>query len=168
MALIDYKEMATLVLDSAQEYADKNSTCCKVKVGSCIIPDTNTFSNPFENTIHGCNHGYYNCKQNGCRRIKLYGNASKEHRLPSDCDALHSEIDAICKAAAKGIKIHGATIFVTRYPCEACARAIIASGIKKVFYGRKENISEYTAEMFYKAGVKVEKIESWEREDNNE
>lgn len=170
MSMFDYKELVALVLDSAQEYADKNSTCCKVKVGSCIIPDYNAedHKNPFSHAVHGCNHGYYNCKENGCRRIKLYGNASKEHRLPSDCDALHSEVDAICRAAIQGVNTKGATIFVTRYPCEACARAIVAAGIKKVVYGRKENISDYTAEIFRTNDVRVEKISTWEREDNNE
>ena len=164
-----YIEFIHLFLDSAQEYADKNSTCAKVKVGSCIIPNMlQTPENFLHNAVHGCNHGSLNCVKNGCRRIRLYGNASKEHRLPSDCDAIHSEVDAICKAAKKGIALEGATIFVTRYPCEACARAIVNAGIKKVFYGRKENISEYTNSIFRSAGVKVEKIEDWEREDNNE
>ena len=171
MSWIDYKELATLVLDSAHEYANKNSTCCKVKVGSCIIPngDDSLFGlETFKHAVYGCNHGYENCKENGCRRIRLYGEASKEHRLPSDCDSIHSEIDSICRAASKQILTKGATIFVTRYPCEACARAIVAAGIKKVVYGRKESISEYTAEIFSKNEVKVEKIKGWEREDNNE
>lgn len=160
----NYIEFITLILDSAQEYADKNSTCAKVKVGSCIIP----VEGMFENAVHGCNHGISNCKEFGCRRKKLYGNASKEHRLPSDCDALHSEIDAICKAAKKGVNLQGATIFVTRYPCEACARAIGESGIKKIFYGRKESISEYTQHILNAYMVDCVKVENWEREDDNE
>lgn len=158
------KPFVHLILDSAQEYADENSTCRKVKVGSCIIPH----GGDFNKAIHGCNHGSMNCKVNGCRRIRLYGNASKEHRLPSDCDAIHSEVDAICRAAKEGISLDEATIFVTRYPCEACARSIVDAGIKKVFYGRKENISQYTSDIFYLGGVIVEKIEDWDREDNNE
>lgn len=147
-------------LDMAQKYADEMSTCVKVKVGSVVITDTYG--------IIGYNHGVSNCKKNGCRRIKLYGNASKEHRLPSDCDALHSEIDAICSAARDGISLIGATIYVTRYPCEACARAIAESGISKVIYGRKEEVSDYTREILEDAGVEIFHIKSWEREDNNE
>ena len=163
---MDYtEEWAKVILNATQEYADKHSTCKKVRVGSCIVPNV---EDPFQHVIYGCNHGLLNCRKNGCRRVKLYGNASKEHRLPSDCDAIHSEVDAICKAAQLGVSTSEATIFVTRYPCEACARAIINAGIKKVFYGRKESISEYTASMFYIAGIIVEKIEDWEREDNNE
>lgn len=149
------------ILDSAQDYADVCSTCNKVKVGSMI-----TTNDGYGPNICGCNHGVSDCRHNGCRRIKLYGNASKEHRLPSDCDALHSEVDAISKAAKVGIKLDGATIYVTRYPCEACARAIVASGIKKVVYGRKEEISEYTKQIL--DGIEIIHAKDWEREDNNE
>lgn len=171
MSVIDKDEIIKLVLDSAQNYADENSTCAKVKVGSIIIPEVVEDDKPFElfgYMVRGCNHGVHNCKENGCRRIQLYGNASKEHRLPSDCDALHSEIDAISRAAKSGRQTRGATIFVTRYPCEACARAIIAAGIKKVYYGRKESISDYTAKILAAGDVKVIKVDTWEREDNNE
>ena len=150
-------------LDAAQEYADECSTCNKVKVGSLI-----TTNNGYGPNICGCNHGVSDCKQNGCRRIRLYGNASKEHRLPSDCDALHSEVDAISKAARAGIKLEGATIYVTRYPCEACARAIAESGIKRVIYGRTESISPYTEMILRSANVEVIHILNWERDDNNE
>lgn len=149
------------ILDMAQDYANLCSTCNKVKVGSCILPKESEVP-----AVFGCNHGVEKCNLNGCRRIKLYGNASKEHRLPSDCDALHSEIDAISIAAKIGIKTEGATIFVTRYPCEACARAIAASGIKRVVYGRKESISPYSALILMNVEV-VHEI-SWDREDNNE
>lgn len=147
-------------LNMAHVYAKNRSTCSKVHVGSVI----ETYNNGL---IFGCNHGCSDCRTNGCRRIKLYGNASKEHRLPSDCDAIHSEVDAICTAAKIGVYIKGATIYVTRYPCESCARAIVASGISHVVYGRKEDISEYTKQIFEAGGVSVRKVD-WEREDNNE
>ena len=150
------------MLTAAQNYADEKSTCLKVKVGSIIlIKDLCVY-------VYGCNHGMHKCNKNGCRRIALYGNASKEHRLPSDCDAVHSEIDAISKCAKAGLKTDGAIIYVSRYPCENCARAIAESGIKKVVYGRKESISPYTALILASAGVEVVHVLNWEREDNNE
>lgn len=155
----DYRKR---MLDAAQNYADKNSTCCKVKVGSVIVvPDLQVY-------VYGCNHGVHNCTMRGCRRVMLYGEASKSHRLPSDCDSIHSEVDAIGKAAKNGWKLDGATIYVSRYPCENCARAIVAAGIKKVIYGRKEGISDYTKQILDSGDVKVIKVEDWEREDNNE
>lgn len=147
-------------LNDAQNYADINSTCDKVMVGSLIVTEDGYYS-------FGCNHGICNCAKNGCRRIKLYGENSKEHRLPSDCDAIHSEVDAISNAARIGLKLSGATIFVTRYPCENCARAIAQSGITTVIYGRREDPSEYTRQILEDSGVKCFKLATWNREDNN-
>lgn len=151
---------AAKMLDNAQIYADSHSTCAKVRVGSLILT-------PNEEIVTGANHGVCNCVKNGCRRISLYGENSKEHRLPSDCDSIHSEIDAISKAAKSGIKLMDATIFVTRYPCENCARAVAESGISTVVYGRKEDISKYTQQILDDAGVKCFKLKEWNREDNN-
>ena len=146
-------------LTRAQNYAEQNSTCAKVHVGALIITEDG-------HLVYGSNNGVMNCKKHGCRRVRLYGENSKIHRLPSDCDALHSEIDAICKAASKGLNLENAAIYVTRYPCEACARAIGASGIKKIYYGRNESISEYTQVILQNYGVDVEKV-NWTEEDNN-
>lgn len=154
--------MADDFLNDAQLYADCHSTCSKVQVGSVIYGMKSHFM------IFGCNHGVNNCRKNGCRRISLYGENSKEHRLPSDCDAIHSEVDAICKAAKCGVRLdEGSVIFVTRYPCEACARAIAESGIKTVVYGRRESISPYTKKILEDAGVEVYKRNTWNREDDN-
>ena len=146
----------------AQQYADTHSTCAKVKVGSVIfVPNMAVY-------LYGCNHGVHNCVRNGCRRVALYGEASKNHRLPSDCDAIHSEVDAICNAASEGVKLQGATIYVSRYPCENCARAIAESGIKRVVYGRKESASYYTEMILADKGVELVHIQDWDWEDNNE
>jgi dCMP deaminase len=150
-------------LDLAHRYAMENSTCAKVQVGSVIV---NKIEGLVEVAKYGCNHGCMNCRKNGCLRVKIYGENSKAHRLPSDCDALHSEVDAIGAAAKAGIPTQGATIYVTRYPCEACARAIVAAGIKTVVYGRNEYISDYTAHIFECGGVNWVKS-SWTEEDDN-
>lgn len=150
-----------VMLSRAQVYANAHSTCAKVKVASLIV------NSDFVVTM-GCNHGVErNCCKEGCHRIEKYGENSKLHRLPSDCVSIHSEVDAICKAANHGVKLEGAAIFVTRYPCEACARAITQSGIRKVVYGRKEGISEMTEKMFDSAGIEVVHVEDWDYDDNN-
>ena len=46
----------------------------------------------------------------------------------------HAELNAILNSKANNKDLNGATIFVTLFPCEHCARLIIASGIKTVVY----------------------------------
>lgn len=45
----------------------------------------------------------------------------------------HAERNAILKAAKEGVKIDGCRMYVTYFPCADCARAIIQSGIVKVY-----------------------------------
>ena len=149
-------------LKETQIQANLYSGCRKVQVGSLLIPhNTKTF-------IYGANRAIPDiCKsKNGqCHRIELYGDDFKEHRLPSDCRAIHSEIDAITQAAKYGIPTQNATLIVTRYPCEACARAIVSAGIKYVYYGREQEISDETARIFQSGHVYVKHISDWTYED---
>lgn len=45
---------------------------------------------------------------------------------------IHAELNAILNAGGNNLK--GATLYVTMAPCNECAKAIVQSGIKKVFY----------------------------------
>lgn len=152
------------MLEAAQDYANQNSKCKKVAVGSAIcINDRDSF------VIYGANTTLPgNCIECGCQREKLYGENSKEHRLPSDCRAVHSEIDAICGAARFGMSVKNASIVITRYPCEACARAIVRAGIFKVYYGRQQEISEQTKKIFEEGNVSVEWVKEWKYEDTTQ
>jgi len=47
---------------------------------------------------------------------------------------VHAEMSSISDAAKRGIKIQGAHLYCTTFPCHMCARHIIASGIKEVVF----------------------------------
>lgn len=146
------------LMEKAQLYADSESNCNKVAVGSVLMARVGGI----EFAIYGANCTLpQNCKEVGCLREYLYGEDSKNHRLPSDCRAVHSEIDAITQAAKRGIPTNRATIIITRYPCEACARAIVKAGISNVYYGRQQEISEQTKRIFEAGNVKVEWIKEF-------
>lgn len=135
-------------LSLAGQYAKQFTGCTKVAVGSCIVKSGNIVA-------MGANRAIPNlCKSpRGCLRVELYGENSKLHRNPEDCRAIHAEVDAIGNAAKCGVSTEGATIYVTRYPCEGCARLLIAAGIKRVVYGREQRVSLTTLQMFESAGV---------------
>lgn len=140
----------------ADEYAEIVSGCTKVHVGSIIVREGRILG-------LGANRSLPNlCKSMGCLRMEKYGNNDKTHRGPGDCRAIHSEIDAICNSKAD---LTGATIFVTRYPCEGCARAIVAAGIGVVVYGRQQEISEETQRIFDSGHVHVVWAKDWEATD---
>lgn len=58
----------------------------------------------------------------------------------------HAERNAIYLAARRGVPIEGTSIYMQWYPCADCARAIIQSGIKRIFIdGRYYNPDAPTA-----------------------
>ena len=148
-----------MYLTMAGDYAKHMSGCTKVAVGSCLVKDGITLTMGANRTMPDL------CKHKGCLRIELYGTNSKLHRNPEDCRAIHSEVDAIGKAAKLGLSLSGATIYVTRYPCEACARLIITAGIKRVVYGRNQLISDMTRQMFESAGVECYNVPEYQEDD---
>ncbi len=144
-------------LNMAQTYAESRSGCRKVAVGSCITDKHGRILS------FGANAAIPNlCKSQGCLRIEKYGDNDKTHRGPADCRAIHSEVDAIAHLERSA---RGGRIYVTRYPCEACARAIVAAGIMEVYYGRKQRISDETEQIFAYNGVRSVHIVSWDAPD---
>lgn len=150
------------LMSKADMYATQHSGCRKVVVGSVLSFEDGGY-------LFGCNTSDENSiclTDRGCLREELYGNNSKDHRLPSDCRATHSEIAALGFASRLGKSTFGATIIVTRYPCEVCARAIVSAGISTVYYGRAQKISELTRKIFESQSITVVHLPQFEAYDN--
>ena len=151
-----------IYLTLAQNYANEHTGCRKVAVGCVIL--TRKAGAPIE--VFGANRAIPNlCRTVECQRIQMYGEDSKNHRLPSDCRAIHSEVDAIARCAQFGIPTQGCTAIVTRYPCEACARTLVDAGITKVYYGRDQLISAQTEEIFREHNVSITHVKDWKYDD---
>ena len=73
----------------------------------------------------------------------------------------HSELNAILNY--RGGSLEGASIYVTLFPCNECAKAIIQSGIRRVIYDsdKYETLPSTIASkrMFKAAGVELVKYE---------
>lgn len=48
--------------------------------------------------------------------------------------SVHAEMAALIDASRRGIKVHGATMYATTFPCHECAKHIVAAGIPRVVY----------------------------------
>lgn len=146
------------LLDIADSYAIEYSQCNKTAVGCMILP----IPSASDRRVIGVNRTYLvSCKKVGCLRMEKFGDNSKSHRNSADCRAIHSEIDALTTAAKIGYPTDGRCMVVTRYPCEACAKAIINAGIKYVYFGGEFPISKETAELFSTAGVEITHVSDW-------
>lgn len=73
----------------------------------------------------------------------------------------HAERNAIYNATRNGISLKDANIFVTHFPCCDCARAIIQSGVKRVYFiskltGEKwDQGNKASEQMFKEANIDV-------------
>lgn len=71
----------------------------------------------------------------------------------------HSELNAILNFRGDRKELENASLYVTLFPCHECAKAIIQSGIKRVYYdsdkynGTNDNIA--SKRMLKSAGVEV-------------
>ena len=48
---------------------------------------------------------------------------------------VHAEANAIVQAARNGVRIDGASIYVTASPCWSCFRLIANAGVNKISFG---------------------------------
>ena len=145
----DYRfvEMAELVGTWSSCYQQNR------QVGSVIVQDKRVLATGY----NGAPQGVKSCKDKGeCLRKKLQIPSGTRHET---CYAVHAEQNAIAQAAKLGLKVDGATIYVTHQPCTICTKMIINAGIKRVVY-KHSYPDEFSMELLSEAGVKVESIDS--------
>jgi len=103
-----------LYLDLVRRIAEE-SYCKRLQVGALIVKDGNIISFGYNGTPSGLPNI---CEEN-------------DVTLPY---VLHAESNAISKACKSPISTEGAVLYMTHSCCTECAKLIIQSGIKKVYY----------------------------------
>ena len=69
-------------------------------------------------------------------------NAMRPGEMPHICSAIHGEMSVFAKALHEGVCMKGLDLFVTTFPCPVCARMIVGSGIKRVFFAEGYSIMD--------------------------
>lgn len=113
---ISWKEyFMSIALLSAQRSKDGST-----QVGACIVND--------EHKIVSVG---YNGMPTGCEDDEMPWEREGTYldtKYPFVC---HAELNAILNC---NVDLHGCTLYVTLFPCNECAKAIIQSGIRRVIY----------------------------------
>jgi len=96
------------------------STCDRKHVGAVIVRDRTILSTGYNGSIRGMPH----CDEEG-------------HMMEGGhCVAtIHAEANAIIQAARNGVRIEGASVYVTASPCWQCFKMIANAGILEIYYG---------------------------------
>ncbi|MBQ3786668.1 MAG: dCMP deaminase family protein [Lachnospiraceae bacterium] len=125
------------------------------QVGACIVSEENKIlSMGYNGFPMGCSDDIFPWEREGELVNTKYAYVS------------HAELNAILNF--RGGSLEGTKLYVTLFPCNECAKAIIQCGIKKLVYGGDKyagtagNIA--AKKMFDAAGVKYEKYERTGRE----
>lgn len=133
----------TLVRPAWPEYfmgfarqAATRGTCDRKKVGAVIVYDREVISTGYNGAPKNRPH----CAEVGHNMIRLAN--GKEN-----CgNAIHAELNAIARAAKRGVAIGQADIYTNTYPCMPCFRVIEASGIRNIYYADSYNNDPEVAE----------------------
>ncbi len=92
------------------------------QVGACIVsPNNKILSMGYNGFPNGCDDDEFPWERTG---------EENETKYPF---VTHGELNAILNY--RGGSLEGAKIYVTLFPCNECAKAIIQAGIKTVVYG---------------------------------
>lgn len=130
---------------SAKRSKDPNT-----QVGACIVNINNKIMSVGYNGFPiGCDDDIFPWERSG---------GELDTKYPYVC---HAELNAILNG--RGANFENCRIYVTLFPCNECAKAIIQSGIKEVLYlsdKYADSISTIASKkMFDAAGVKLTKLE---------
>jgi dCMP deaminase len=100
--------------------AASRATCDRKHVGAVIVQDRDMVCSGYNGSLSGMPH----CDDIG--HMMVEGHCVR---------TIHAEINAIARAAKRGIKTEGASIYVTASPCWSCFKTIVAAGIQRVVFG---------------------------------
>ena len=96
------------------------STCDRKFVGAVIVRDRSILATGYNGSIRGLPH----CDEQG--HLMEDGHCVR---------TVHAEANAIVQAARNGVRIEGASIYVTASPCWGCFRLVANAGIVRVSFG---------------------------------
>ena len=119
------------------------------QVGACIVNERKRIVGIGYNGLpYGCNDDEYPWEREGGFLDTKYAYV------------VHAELNAILNATES---LQNCTIYVSLFPCNECAKAIIQSGIKEVVYEsdkyRDTDSAKASRRMLNSAGVKLRQID---------
>ena len=118
------------------------STCNRKQVGCVLVRDNNILATGYAGSVRGMPH----CTEVGCE-IGPDGTSCVR--------TVHAEANAIAQAAKHGVRINGATAYVTMSPCYNCFKALVNAGIVRIVYDEAYRIP-LDPEMVRGCGVSLE------------
>lgn len=109
----------TYFLNIARASATR-ATCNRKQVGAVLVRDRHLLATGYNGSVAGLDH----CTDVGC--MMEDGHCVR---------TVHAEANALVQAARHGVRVEGASIYVTASPCWPCFKLIANAGIKRIVFG---------------------------------
>lgn len=116
------------------ELVSTMGTCDRKRVGCILVKDRRIISTGYNGSMPGLGH----CDDIG--HLIEDGHCIR---------TVHAEINALSQCAKYGISCDGSDCYCNTFPCWNCFKALVNSGIKRIFYldeypvNLKDNIHEF-------------------------
>jgi len=114
------------------------STCLRLQVGAVAARDGRLLGSGYNGAPSGLPH----CTESTCNTSNPCTNT------------VHAEQGLISFAARHGVRLEGATLYVTHCPCQSCAGLILNTGISRVVYAHPYRITT-GLDMLSSGGVEI-------------
>jgi dCMP deaminase len=128
----------------------KRSTCDRGRRAAVITSKNNTI---LATGYAGAPPGMPHCDEVGhlIKTIIHEDGTQSQHCMRT----LHAEENAILQCAKDGIRLEGATVYVTATPCYNCAMRIARVGIKRVVARKRYQTDKQSVNLFKVCGIEL-------------
>lgn len=122
--------------------AATRGTCDRKRVGCVLVRDRAVLATGYNGSLRGtphCDDVGHQMEDGHCTRT------------------VHAEQNAVCQSARHGVKLDGATAYVTCAPCPICFKTLVAAGVIRIVFGEPYR-NKRLFEEAKAAGVLVEEL----------
>jgi dCMP deaminase len=121
--------------------AATRATCPRLSVGCVLVRDRDVIATGYNGALPGQPH----CVDVGC-------DPDVDGRCTRAC---HAEVNAVARAARRGVSTAGATAYLTHRPCFACTKVLIVAGVTRIVYQSLYRPDPRVEELCERAGVSL-------------
>jgi dCMP deaminase len=126
-------------------HAATRSTCDRKHVGCVLVRDNVQIGMGYNGSLRRLAH----CDDDGHAMVE--GHCVR---------TVHAETNAVAHAARNGVRIEGATAYVTAMPCWGCFRILVQAGICRIVYGEPYRPDPMVADAAELLGIPLDYIEA--------
>ena len=109
----------------------ERSKCWWRQVGAVAVKDDEVIFRGFNRMLP---------TEDECYKIGCIRDSIEPGKDPEVCSVTHAEASIISLAACDGVSLKNTILYVTHFPCPACAKLVALAGFKKVVYSRGSSV----------------------------